>query len=425
MPCNNNATTNPNNFGTLNNPDCSSATIACLNHGDHLCATCFTGYHLNKAVCQMNTCTCSNGDPAIGPVEHDGMLCESHGSAKCRACDTGYHLDNFECPMNVCTCQNGNGVVGPVSHDGQLCDNHNDAKCLSCDTGYHLDNFECPINVCNCNNGVGAVGPNESCDTHNSFKCVSCDEGYSLSGNVCVLNVCSCTNGGPVIGPVSFDGQLCENPGDPKCASCNAGFYLNNFACDLKICTCSGGVGMTGIFCPAHGTELCLSCDTGFNLVNNLCEPESILAGNPHEGENCEYYGLDVDQRGNFFKPGGSLSYSYDNNEQAWRLTTGGSGSGQWIGWQSATFANREFRATFEAKFLAARTDTNNDGFKVYGQFHDQWLKDASQNVGTWVSADVVATVPSSGDGNHILLIFDKAPADVLIKDFVMSYCDL
>ena len=134
---------------------------------------------------------------------------------------------------------------------------------------------------------------------------------------------------------------------------------------------------------------------------------------------------MDVDQRTSYFVSGGNLAYSYDDNEQAWRLTATGSSSYQWIGWRSATFANRQFRATFEAKFLAPRIDTGNDGFKVYGEFHDQWLKQAGQQVGTWVSADVVATVPSGGDGNHILLIFDRAPADVLIKDFVMSYCDL
>ena len=45
--------------------------------------------------------------------------------------------------------------------------------------------------------------------------------------------------------------------------------------------------------------------------------------------------------------------------------------------------------------------------------------------MGTYVSSDVVATVPNEVDGYHILLIFDRAPADVLIKDFVMSFCDL
>ena len=50
MPCNNNVTTNPNNFGTLNNPDCDSteASLLCPNHGDLVCATCFSGYHLDN-----------------------------------------------------------------------------------------------------------------------------------------------------------------------------------------------------------------------------------------------------------------------------------------------------------------------------------------------------------------------------------------
>ena len=50
MPCNNNATTNPNNFGTLNNPKCNAAeaSLLCPNHEDLVCATCFSGYHLDN-----------------------------------------------------------------------------------------------------------------------------------------------------------------------------------------------------------------------------------------------------------------------------------------------------------------------------------------------------------------------------------------
>ena len=170
---------------------------------------------------------------------------------------------------------------------------------------------------------------------------------------------------------------------------------------------------------------MCTSCNADFELENGVCAAAGILAGNPHEGDNCEYYGLDIDQRGQYYKPGSQLTVTYDNAEQAWRLQSGGSGASQWVGWQSSTFANRQFRTTFQAKFLSTRTDTGNDGFKVYGEFHDQWLKDVRQQVGIYVSADVVATVPNTGDGFHILLIFDQAPVDVLIKDFVMSFCDL
>ena len=68
--------------------------------------------------------------------------------------------------------------------------------------------------------------------------------------------------------------------------------------------------------------------------------------------------------------------------------------------------------------------------YKHYGSgwdFYDQWLKDASQNVGSWVSADVVFTVPAypvSGGWDTVVLIFDGASVDVLIKDFVISFCD-
>ena len=37
--------------------------------------------------------------------------------------------------------------------------------------------------------------------------------------------------------------------------------------------------------------------------ANFSTTPADILAGNPHNGSNCEYYGLDVDQRTNLFIP--------------------------------------------------------------------------------------------------------------------------
>ena len=127
----------------------------------------------------------------------------------------------------------------------------------------------------------------------------------------------------------------------------------------------------------------------------------------------------------------------YDATEQAWRFTAAavdanGYQGNQWIGWSSATFRNRKFRATFQAKLLSAWPDIDLDGFIGYHQLQDdQWLTDAAQNVGSWVSADVVATVPlmdpaygaTGGDG-IVVLIFDGAAADVLIKDFVISFCD-
>jgi hypothetical protein len=102
IPCNDNSTTNPSSDSLLNNPTCSSTEgkILCPNHGDSLCATCFTGFHLNSGACDMNVCQCNNGNGIVGPVSNDGQLCDSNGMFKCLNCDTGYHLDNFECPMN-------------------------------------------------------------------------------------------------------------------------------------------------------------------------------------------------------------------------------------------------------------------------------------------------------------------------------------
>ena len=40
---------------------------------------------------KANTCTCSNGDPAMGTA------CTSDGAAICGVCDLGFHLDSGAC----------------------------------------------------------------------------------------------------------------------------------------------------------------------------------------------------------------------------------------------------------------------------------------------------------------------------------------
>ena len=204
---------------------------------------------------------------------------------------------------------------------------------------------------------------------------------------------------------VGNTGILCSVNNMEACSGCNAGHYLDSSLCRANVCSCSDGVGATGTSCPTNGDELCTSCNTDFVLENGACAAANILAGNPHSGNNCEYYGLDLDQRGPFYRGNGqNLAVSYDNAEQAWRLQAGGSGGHQWLVW-FFTFANRQFRATFQAKFLSTRTDEGRDGLDVYNQFHDQWLKDAGQMVGVYVSADVVVTLPNAG--GPIAFIFD------------------
>ena len=46
------------------------------------------------------------------------------------------------------------------------------------------------------------------------------------------------------------------------------------------------------------------------------------------------------------------------------------------------------------------------------------------KKVNSWVDVDVLTTVPDYDYPYNVLLIFDKAPVDVLIKDFVLSFCD-
>ena len=192
--------------------------------------------------------------------------------------------------------------------------------------------------------------------------------------------------------------------------------------CVLNACTCEYGDGATGIDCPIDGAALCVSCDDGFVLESGVCP--DILAGNPHDGENCEYFGLNDGQRGSYFTDRVQLAYSYDVNETAWRLTASGSGGNQWMRWQSTTFRNKRFRATFQTKLLADRTDTGTDGLNVDGTHYDQWLKNAIQQVGNWTDSEVIARHPNSGTP-VVFLQFDSAPVDVLIKDLILSFCDV
>jgi len=143
-----------------------------------------------------------------------------------------------------------------------------------------------------------------------------------------------------------------------------------------------------------------------------------------HGDNNCEFFGLNPDQRTDYFVHGDNIHSSYNIDEKAWHFYSNKNGGSQWVGWRSSRFANRLMTATFEVKFLRTRSNTSNDGFKVYGHHYDRWLKDASADVGSWVSAEIVSPVGSEGDDYHIILIFDKAPVNVLIKDFVMSVCD-
>ena len=88
------------------------------------------------------------------------------------------------------------------------------------------------------------------------------------------------------------------------------------------------------------------------------------------------------------------------------------------------TLASCLFRATFQTKFLADRIDTENDGLQIDGTHYDQWLKDAIQQVGNWTDSEVIARHPNSGTP-YAILQFDSAPVDVLIKDLILSFCDV
>lgn len=191
---------------------------------------------------------------------------------------------------------------------------------------------------------------------------------------------------------------------------------------------------------PAYVYQMVASVENGlgsmFSIGGNMVISDKPIKrggngddGGPHpgdgggdgNGENCENYGLMTHQRGRYFVEGGNLATK--NEEVGVRLTTNNHGWRQWIGWRSPNFAGRWFHATFKVKFLNKRQSVIGDGLKVFGKIHDNWLNDANSQVGTWVDADVSGFVPKSGDGNHVLLIFDRAPVDVMIKGFNISFC--
>ena len=103
------------------------------------------------------TCTCNNGDPAIG------IDCDINGKEVCTRCDEGYYLDNGICKENICECGNG------VPARGAQCPEHGQEKCIICRNGYYLDT---------------------------DGSCKLCGEGkYIDSDGICVQNECKCTNG--------------------------------------------------------------------------------------------------------------------------------------------------------------------------------------------------------------------------------------
>ena len=102
--------------------------------------------------------------------------------------------------------------------------------------------------------------------------------------------------------------------------------------------------------------------------------------------------------RDNKFKPEDIIS---------WANYWDRSGPLQWLGWQSKIFSGEKLRISFWIKFVyRVPAPSGNFGIKVYGMVYNDFVKRCKANV--WCYVEKTIQCKSSGDGNHVILIFDS-----------------
>ena len=90
-----------------------------------------------------------------------------------------------------------------------------------------------------------------------------------------------------------------------------------------------------------------------------------------------------------------------------WSNTKGVVGPYQWFGWQDAMFSGKMLKYSFWIKFVnSVPAVSGNFGMKVYGMVHNDFLKGCSAN--EWCYVEKTVKCAASGDGNHVILIFDS-----------------
>mmetsp|Transcript_55955 Transcript_55955/g.104997 ORF Transcript_55955/g.104997 Transcript_55955/m.104997 type:complete len:134 (+) Transcript_55955:1595-1996(+) len=99
----------------------------CVNRTS-FCDKCWHGYSLSNGTCHANTCTCENGQPAVG------QNCSVDSGHACSRCYEGYYLQDDLCMPKQCTCQNGQAA------SGEACGMIGMAACVSCNHGFRLEN---------------------------------------------------------------------------------------------------------------------------------------------------------------------------------------------------------------------------------------------------------------------------------------------
>ena len=91
----------------------------------------------------------------------------------------------------------------------------------------------------------------------------------------------------------------------------------------------------------------------------------------------------------------------------------------QWIGYRNSRFSFKLLKFHFFIKFEATvPAASKNFGIKVYGQIHNKWVATCKPDV--WCEVTETHRAPETGDGNHVLLIFDTVATKqvVHIADF-------
>jgi len=378
------------------------------------------------------SCDCTeNAD--TGFTEYEGKECQTFIPCSIDPCENNSVCSNLEDMSDYscdCTEDENTGITAYTGNDCQTFVPCSPGPCQNEGTCANSEDFS--DYVCTC-----AVNPLTSLTTHENTDCedfIPCSDAPCLNGASCIdITIgeltdysCDCTENEDT-SLIEYEGEECQTFIPCSIDPCANGALCSNvdeidFSCD-----CVEGFKFETD--REDGSLLTDGDGNGFCVVD-------ILFGNPHGGTNCDYFGLDFDQRQHnppeyfhYDRVNGGSSYSFDDTELAWRLITVDEEYQQVpAGWFSPLFVNREFRVTFEIKVVSA-DETSFGNFeqcslKVVGWEFYQWFIDANDNVGTYTSVDLTTFVSPSENGGWTVEIGFNGTADVVFKDFVMSFCD-
>ena len=115
-----------------------------------------------------------------------------------------------------------------------------------------------------------------------------------------------------------------------------------------------------------------------------------------------------------------TIQLSRDSKESdIWRLVTGTQRAYQWVGWRIPEFRRKKVKVSFDVKFRK-KPESGHYGMKFYGKLVNSWINTAPMN--EWTSVEFEENLPNGGDGDHVILIFDRVSVDLELRDF--KICD-